>query len=277
MRIWLPAAIAGAIAGGGLLGVMTRPSSPQPLPQLSPSVPSHVSKPSAAVPDFLGVVLSGTAVDLAPKAEGRVQSVLVKPGDRVVRGSVVAEIDVRALQKALALAESALADAEQRLERRSNLEAGVLSQEEVSNAKVLVLERRTRVEELRAALTDARLRAPFDGVVAARYLDAGAMAAPQRPVVRLLGSDQPRVRFAIPEAQAGRVVVGDQASVQVKTMERPLAAVVESVAPEVDSAARMIFAVARVTAPAGVTERLSAGLLASVHTGLQEGERAEAR
>jgi RND family efflux transporter MFP subunit len=277
MRIWLPAGIVGAIAGGAMLGVVTRPSAPKPTPASSPLVSPHISKAIVAVPDFLGVVLTGTAVDVAPKVEGRVQTVLVKPGDKVTRGSVVAEIDVRAARQALALAESALTDAEQRLARRSNLEAGVLSQEELSNAKVLVLERRARVEELRAALSDARLRAPFDGVVAARFLDTGAMAAPQRPVVRLLGSDQPRVRFAIPEAQAGRVLVGDQASVQVKTIERPLAAVVESVAPEVDSAARAIFAVAKVTGPAGVTERLSAGLLASVHTGLQEGERTEAR
>jgi RND family efflux transporter MFP subunit len=273
MRLWLPAGIVGAIAGGGLLGVLTRPPAAKPIVASPASSSSAVARPSAAPPDFLGVVLSGAAVDLAPKVEGRVALVRVKPGDKVARNTVVAELDVRAIHQSLALAESALADAEQRLARRSSLEAGVLSQEELSNAKVLVLERRTRVEELRAALTDAKLRAPFDGVVAARYLDAGAMAGPARPVVRILGSDQPRVRFAIPEAQAGRVHVGEPASVQVKTLDRPLAALVESVTPEIDPAARSIFAVARVVAPPGTAERLSAGLLASVRTGLQEGER----
>jgi RND family efflux transporter MFP subunit len=231
--------------------------------------------PAARV-DFLGVVLSGETVDVAPKIDGRLQAVRVKPGDHVQKGGVVAELDTRAARQALALAQASLVDARERLKRRSGLAEGVLSIEEISNARVMVLDKKSRVDELQALVTDAKLRAPFDGVVAQRYVDAGAMAGPTRPVVRLLGSRDARVRFAVTEESAGRITAGMRAWLTVRAFDRPLPLRVESVAPEVDTAARVIFAVARVEAPAPILRKLSDGMVGRVSID-DEGERAQAR
>jgi RND family efflux transporter MFP subunit len=277
VRLSVLFAMAAVIGAGALAGLLTRPPRARPLAAAaSTAVATPAAQAPAARADFLGVVLSGETVDLAPKIDGRLQAVRVKPGDRVLRGAVVAELDTRAARQALALAEASLADAQERLKRRSGLAEGVLSVEEISNARVLVLDKKARVDELRSLVTDARLRAPFDGVVAQRYVDAGAMAGPTRPVVRLLGARDARVRFAVTEESAARVTVGMRAWLTVKASDRPLPLRVESVAPEVDTAARVIFAVARVEAPAPILRKLSDGMVGRVSID-DEGERAPAR
>lgn len=279
VRISVLLALVVVVGAGAFAGLLTRPPRrPAPVAPAPVAPAAAASEPTLAPvhTEFLGVVLSGETVDLAPKIDGRLQAVKVKPGDHVARGSVVAELDTRAARDALALAEASLKDAKERLERRSGLAEGVLSVEEISNARVMVLDKKARVDELRVLVTDAKLRAPFDGVVAQRYSDAGAMAGPTRPVIRLLGSRDARVRFAVTEENAGRVTAGMRAWLTVKALPRPLPLRVESVAPEVDTAARVIFAVAHVDAPAAVLAKLSDGMVGRVSID-DEGERAQAR
>lgn len=261
--------IAAVTAVGALAGWLTRMDRAHPVlapvAASEPHPPLHLDEPPAAARDFIGVVLTGQDVDVAPKVEGRLLAVRIKPGDHVRKGQVVAEMDVRAARQSLRLAEASVDDAEQRLARRTAMVAGVLSQEEIANARAVVLERRARVAELRAAVEDATIRAPFDGSVGTRFLEPGAIAGPAHPIVRLLGaSGDVRVRFAIPEELAGTVTVGARAHLSAKSLPRPLLVVVENVAPEVDSAARMILAVARLEPGEHVASPLPAGMVARV-------------
>jgi len=136
--------------------------------------------------------------------------------------------------------------------------------EELADARAQVAERRGRVEHLERAIADTFIIAPFNGVVAECYVEPGGLAGPSRPIARLLSNDIPRLRFAMPEAQARRVVVGTHIQVRLTSSDEALGGVVESVVPEVDAAARMIFAVARVDVPAILKSLVSAGMLARV-------------
>ena len=68
----------------------------------------------------------------------------------------------------------------------------------VMTARAAVAEKSARVKQLRSALNDLELRAPFDGTVSLRYVDAGAVVGPTTPIVRLINPDNLWVRFAIP-------------------------------------------------------------------------------
>ncbi|HJZ88935.1 MAG TPA: efflux RND transporter periplasmic adaptor subunit [Polyangia bacterium] len=234
-------------------------------PQVGPLVTPAPPRPS--LPPLLGVYLSGDAVDLSPRVDGRVVEVLVQPGSRVQPGDVVARLDVRDVAKQLALARAALHDAQQRVSRREGLvsgDVGAISKEELANARVAVLEKRTRVEELTQSLTESDIRAPFAGQVSARYVDSGAVVGPGRPVVRLVGEVAPRVRFAVPEDRASDVRLHAPVMVEIKTYRLSLPGLVENVAPEVDVAARMIFAVASVKVPADWAGRIPSGTVVRV-------------
>jgi len=261
--------VGGAFGGGALVGsrffapdapVAAAPAAPRlEVPRQATARSAHEEKRAA----FLGVVLSGNTVDLAPKFSGRVLAVLAQPGTQVTRGSPLAQIDSQELRMQLRIAQEALAEANRTVARNRRLSRiGAVSREDLSRAKVTVLERQARVNEVMQSISDAELRAPFDGVVATRYMDPGALSGPDRPVLRLIGKDQPRVRFAVPEPLPAELHEGARVMVRVQGAE--FHGVVESLSPEVDTAARMIYVLARLKLPEKSDTRLSSGSVARV-------------
>jgi RND family efflux transporter MFP subunit len=239
------------------------PASADPI--ASEADPEPESDEAANAP-FFGVVLVGDTVDLAPKTDGRLESIRVKPGQRVKRGEILAQLDRRMLRQSLSVAEAQLVLAEERFNRRVPLAKGegTISKEELSTTKMQMLDQRARVNELRHALSEADIRAPFDGMVASRFYDPGALTPAGRPILRVISASVPRVRFALPEAQAGALAVGRQVSVLVEGVKEPFSAEVESVSPEIDTAARMVFALARLEVPEARRDSLRSGQVAHV-------------
>ncbi len=198
-------------------------------------------------PGFIGVVVAGESVEVEPKVEGRIEEIFVKPGDEVEAGAGLVRLDVQASQHSLAIAKAALDEASRRLSRRVRLartRPGAITAEEIDGARREVLQERARVAQLTEARGEATVRAPFAGTIVERYLAVGALAGPQRPVVRLVGRGEPRVRFAIPEDRAGAVAVGTRVEVRLEDGARVLSARVSGVSPEIDAASRMVFAAA---------------------------------
>jgi multidrug resistance efflux pump len=121
------------------------------------------------------------------------------------------------------------------------------------------------VAQISQRLSDASVVAPFDGQVAIRYLDTGAMVAPGRALYHLIRTGAQQVRFAIPEDQAASLTPGTRLSVEVPSLGRVLEGRVENLAPEVDAASRMVLAIASVPrregdapVPSGVVVRVFA-------------------
>jgi len=213
---------------------------------------------------------------------------------------VLARLDTRPLQQQLAAAQAALqgARADERAaslalgearEKKGryftprSLSLGIYSQEELTTVRTQaqtaaahldavraqVAERQARVAELQQNLAEAALAAPFDGVVAACPLSPGARVAAGQPVLRLLGAGGLRVRFAIPEEGPGRLKVGSPLRILLPERGLTLAGAVESLAPEVDAAARMVFALATFDAPP--PDDVTAGLVVRVRAEPSEG------
>lgn len=256
----------------------------------SPRAIVHASP--AAAPGFLGLVVAPATVDVTSQLEARVRAIAVRPGDRVTRGAVVAELDTRTARQELAMAaaelatartdrqraELELAQAEERLSRRQTtveLPSGpvtTVSGEELSAARhqqklaavrvaaaqAAIASRQAHLDELRTLVAEGAVRAPFDGTVAARFADVGALIHKGTPIVRLIEGGELRVRFAIPEDRADALAPGDR--VRITAGSATLDAVVDKVAPEIDAASRVVFAEASLSAPA----RVRAGQVARV-------------
>ncbi|MBM7116774.1 efflux RND transporter periplasmic adaptor subunit [Archangium primigenium] len=231
---------------------------------------------------WLGVLVAEEALDVASRLEARVDSVRVQVGSVVRQGDVLVTLDARRLREDLAIAEAgqlsskaelemaglSLEQSRERLERRESpeqLRLQALSAEELSVARyelrmaaaklevarAKVLEQEARVSQLRQQVGEASLRAPFDGVVAGRYVHAGALARAGQTLVHLLRSGKSQVRFAIPMREMRAVAVGQPVRVRVPEGGLVLEGQVTQVAPEVDVATRMVFALADVTVRPG--------------------------
>ena len=233
--------------------------------------------PLAGDSGFIGVIVAGESAEVAPSTPARVLRVAVRIGEAVARGGTLAELDRRALRADEAMAEAALAAAAAQRDKarveadyasmrlaqqqRGAVELGPrlqavspaelaqaieqehLARQQLAIGVAAVAEKKARLQQVAAQLSDCVVRAPFDGVVAERYVDDGALVGPSSPLVRLIRRGEPRVRFAVPDAAAATLTIGGRLRVQAGGAV--VAAVVERVAPDVEPASRTIVAEGR--------------------------------
>jgi HlyD family secretion protein len=135
-------------------------------------------------------------------------------------------------KSAYAQASAALAAADQQL---SELREGT-RKEQIDAQSSRVASMRAQLDSLRIDLTDSRIVAPFDGVIARRYLDEGAVVNPQSRALRLLQIDPLEARFGVSPIDAASIRTGQEVTLTVG--QQPIPATVSRVEPEVDLATR---------------------------------------
>ncbi len=225
----------------------------------------------ADLADHLTVVgnLTGAAtVQVVPKVSGRLSEVLVRLGDPVRRGQVLARVEDREIREQVKQAEASfevsratvrqreadLQFAQTALDRARNLFARqLLARQALDDAEAryqaavaqLDLARaqfeqaRARLEELRITLANTVVTSPVDGFVGRRYLDPGAFASTNAPVVSVVDIHLVRLIANVVERDLRRVQSGTPAEVEVDAFpgERFVGRVAR-VAPVLDPATR---------------------------------------
>jgi len=284
----------GAVAGLGcaLLAACSAPVEQKAGDTLAvPVAPAAESPAPAPAPSesYLGVVLATEAVELSAPFDGQLARLGVQPGDRARAGAVLGSMALEPLRSEeqmeqalleqaeaeLQRAELEVGEASERLQRYQQSPPGALSGDELSTARyqekrahAQVAAARARVRERRAALlgtrqrlVEAELRAPFDCVVAMRYLDPGVRLQAGMPVLRLIQAGTFRVRFALPEARSALLPAGQPVTLFLPALGKALPGRLESLSPEVDASSRMVFATATLLTP---NEAVRAGMVARV-------------
>jgi len=173
-----------------------------------------------SVDHVLGEVFGAEEAEIAPRVSGEVREVLVREGDRVARGAVLARLDTQELDDAVAAAEADVGAARVTREaqtastsRDSVLFANrAISQEQWEHARAARSAADARLEVAQRHLAQARARvgyavarAPFDGVVSARLVDPGDLGVPGRPMLRLVRQSSVRVRGTVPPTLLNRM------------------------------------------------------------------------
>jgi RND family efflux transporter MFP subunit len=261
--------------GASCRGPVAAPSPTRAESTLSSDLRAPVA--SAARAAFLGVLVAPQTVDVAAQLDGRVRAVSVGAGDHVDVGATIANLDVQGAASEIEMAKAAVLSARGELDKarlelaqdgeRARRRAAVVEvangtvatvsgeelesaryAEKIARARVITAqaalkEKRAHVRELETLAIEHTVRAPFAGTVSLRYVDAGATVRKGQSIVRLIERAALRVRFAVPEPRAGELRIG--ARVRVLVGASALQATVEKLAPEVDAAARAVFAEAR--------------------------------
>ncbi len=180
-----------------------------------------------------GTLSSPRSARLSPEVEGRIVDIGVEIGDRVEAGAVMLQLDneIARLDMAQAVAAeqeagAALADAERRLsEARELLDKRVFPESETRSraAQVerdrAVLQRRGAERARAAALLERhRLKAPFNGVIAARDADLGERVDTDSTVLQLVAVDRLQLDLQVPQRYFQRVGTDTPVSVQVDAL-----------------------------------------------------------
>ena len=260
-----------------------------PPPGVAPPSP----KPETAPADFTasGPIVVENQLDVSAQREGVVTRVIADVGRHVRRGEILAQLDDRQIaadrDAAAAKVKSLEADVkgwesetkvlQTDLDRDEQMmKAQLITQQQLEHSRYKVeadkfetersrqnlINAQASLQSLQLELEKTRITAPFDGVVARRYVRAGQKVAAGDRIFWVTAVAPLRIRFTLPERFAGRVKDGDPLSISSADVPSELhAAKIISVSPVVDPASGTIEAVAEVVGDAGA---LRPGMTATV-------------
>lgn len=183
---------------------------------------------------FPGEAKAATAVTLAFEVTGKLNEFPIEVGDRVNAGQILAALDPRDYKSALEQATAAVMRAEARLTRLENaLLDDAVSQQEITDAKADYNTAKSTKQIREKALEDTVLRAPFNGIVVAKYTDNFSNINAKQQVVRLIDPNKIEMTADISEDIISLVHEGMDISVQFDSFpDRVISAVVNEVGAE---------------------------------------------
>lgn len=193
-----------------------------------------------------GVVRPGKRAALSTRFAGTLLSVEVNPGDKVATGDLLATVDAREVNAAIAATRTKISAAQagveqarlesQRLERlyaedliaRVRMERAQVKHEEL---QAQLQAAKSELEAQLANLSYTRLTAPFSGRVTETPVDSGSFVGPGQPLVIIETREQLRVDVPVSSQVAARLSPGEQLSVLIEPEGKSLPASLTSVVP----------------------------------------------
>jgi RND family efflux transporter MFP subunit len=186
---------------------------------------------------------------VAAQVSGRIVELRFDVGDYVRKGEVIVRIDERAATQAVQASEAQVRQAEAELrnaraqyERSKQLVAEkFLSQAALDKSEADYKAAQARVAALLAgaeqAATErsfATIVAPYSGIVSARHVELGEMAAPGKPLMTGFDPGTLRVSATVPQAQIGAIQAGRKARVEIPSLGKWIEARRVTIVPSAD-------------------------------------------
>ena len=248
--------------------------------------------PNESLFEASGPIVVENQVDVAALREGVITSILAEPNTRVRKGQLLARLDDRQisadLEAASAKTRSIQANLknwqaetkvlESDLTRAKKLwEAGVFTKETLEHAQYKVEADRFEISRETELLTNAqaterslqlekektRITAPFDGIVARRYVRAGQKVAVSDRLFWVTAVAPLEVKFTLPERFLGKLKNGQTVSLELADGSSSVrhTATITQISPVVDPSSGTIEVLARLQ---GQASDLRPGMLANI-------------
>jgi RND family efflux transporter MFP subunit len=218
-----------------------------------------------AIYESVGTVSAKTVSTISSKVMGSVEKVFVREGDLVKAGDRLATIDNRQAKAMLHQAKAALGAARR---NETSAKAGeefatatyiryrnLMKDESASpqefdeiksryrQAQAALAAAKDRVKEAEAALALARVRtkdtvilAPYDGIIRAKMVDVGDLAAPDKPMFSIEDKNRYVAELVVPEQYAHLVALNQKVTVTVPALNnKSFPGSVQDIFPAVDT------------------------------------------
>lgn len=172
------------------------------------------------VESYSGRVEPRQTVDLAFEQPGKLVAVAVDEGDRIKKGDLLAALDLDLLNAALAQANASVERIKAQLDlaklteerQKALFEQGHANQQRYDEARLNTVTLKAQLAEAEALARTAKINiakavliAPFDGRVAARFVDVGGVQPAGGRILTLLEKGGDRARFALPVRKAAKL------------------------------------------------------------------------
>jgi RND family efflux transporter MFP subunit len=277
--IWMVLAVALAVALGALQWQRTRqkPASPNEAPANGTTLPGSVSDGLAKAPPLVALsstdivtVETATLEQVLPisgpvkaihsafvkaRVAGELQDFLVREGDYVKAGQVIARVDNTEYQARLRQAQQQAQSAKAQVDiaqrtydnNRSLVDQGFISKTalEISASNLVASQAsyqaaQSGAEVLQKALDDAVMRAPITGQVSQRLAQNGERVAVDARLVEIVDLGQMELEASLSAEDASRVRLGQSAQIAMEGSDQSVTAKVVRVNPNTSAGSRAV-------------------------------------
>jgi membrane fusion protein (multidrug efflux system) len=242
-----------ALLAFSLVGCKKKASGPPPMTAPRVIAVAARAQPVAEVLSLVGSITANEMVDVRGEADGVVQDILFKEGQSVKKGQELVRLDESKFSAAVAEGEATFALSKANFDRAKHLfESQLISQQEFDQARTVFEATRANLEFNKRLLKDARIYAPFEGIVGARSISPGQVIRKEAVLTTIVDLDPVKVEFNVPEKFLGQVRVNQNIEIGVATYPgRKFQGKVFFISPYVDLTNRTALVKAEVPNPSG--------------------------
>lgn len=138
--------------------------------------------------------------NISPEQGGQIKRIMVKEGDKVAAGTVLAQLNTSVIQANLDELDNGIELAQTVFDRQSRLwEQNIGSEIQYLEAKNKLESLEKKRETLLAQIAMSTIKAPFSGVVDVIHMKEGELAAPGMPIITLVNMSEMKVKADVSE------------------------------------------------------------------------------
>lgn len=215
---------------------------------------------------------------ISPDEQGRVETMMVREGDRVEKDTPLFTLDSDLQRADLAVAQAAVTNTRQAFDRAQQLlKVASGTQRDFDVAQAAYRQADAQLGAAQTRLGRRKLASPIAGVIQQIYFRPGETVPPSRPIIAVLPPGNIKVRFFVPERMLARIAIGDEVRVTCDGCPNNITAPVTFISRNAEFTPPVIFSLEErsklvylVEARPAQTEMLRVGQPVSVEVKLHE-------
>jgi RND family efflux transporter MFP subunit len=164
-------------------------------------------------------------VTLSFKTGGIINQILIKEGDYVKKGQLLAKLDLTEIKTAVNQNHLALAKAKRDYERIGNLyNDSVVTLEQFQNVKTALEVAKQQSEAVQFNYNYSEIRAVQNGYVLKKFVNVGQLVAPGQAIIQTNGAGQNKwvLKTSVSDTDWALITIGDKASVRIDALKNTL-------------------------------------------------------
>ena len=200
---------------------------------------------------LVGNLLANESVEIKSEIDGTVAEINFQEGQRVEKGQLLIRVDERKLAAAVAETEANFKLSQSNFERSQQLfKEKLVAQQEFDQMASVFQITKANLELKRQQLKDARILAPFSGIVGGRIVSPGQVIAKNTTLTWLTDVDPVKVEINVPERFISQLKVGQKIQINVASYpDKKFEGEVYFIAEQVDPTTRTAFVKAKIPNP----------------------------
>lgn len=205
--------------------------------------------------------------DINSKIPGYIDELLVKEGDVVKKGDLIAHVDAKAIEAKQGQVEAQMNAAKsQALQAKAAMELAALDKERIAKlyesdaiskqtydqvvtkynvsveayhqAEAAVEGYAKGVQEVSVNLGDTYIKSPMDGVISTKYVNTGSLVSTGMPIYSVQSQNENWVNFKVPETMLDQFKIGQKVSIEGRNQNLKLDGIIVEISQKPDFATK---------------------------------------